>query len=84
MATTCEYLYRINTENSYLILTVRMKVCNMMQGAGLNEHADNDPKEPTQLRHDNTYKNNGLICRSNKFPVTFLPISTLYSSSKSR
>jgi len=81
---TRDHLHRINTEHSYFILTVRMKVCNMMLGASLDKHADNDPKEPTKLRHAKFYKNSGLICRSNKFVVTFREISTLYSSSKSR
>jgi hypothetical protein len=42
---------RIDRENAHLILIVGVKVSFVMTTADLDEHANDDPIETTQLRH---------------------------------
>jgi len=48
---TRDHLNGIDTEDSYLILPVRMKMRNMMLSPGFDEHADNNSEEPAKLWH---------------------------------
>lgn len=47
----CDHLYWIYAEHSNFILTVCMKVCNIVLRTSLREHADNDAKESAELWH---------------------------------
>ena len=43
---------RVETENSHMLLVIRVEVRRMMSSACLHKHADDDPKKPADLGHD--------------------------------
>ena len=46
-----DHLNGINAEDGYLVLIVGMKMSGVMRRTCLRKHPDDDPEEPTELRH---------------------------------
>src|SRR5882672_1504442 len=60
---SAQVLNRVHGEDSRMFLVVRVEMRSVVLRAGLDEHPDDDPEEPRQLRHECTLHRRPCRCR---------------------